>query len=266
MNLAASITPLLLTFNEAPNIARTLEKLHWAGDVVVVDSGSTDETLTIVARYPQARVIHRRFDDFASQCNFGLMQVKSEWVLSLDADYVLTDSLIVEMAELDDSTEFNGYSVNFIYCIFGRALRGTVYPPRTVLYRKKSAAYRNEGHGHRVTIDGRVSTLKSTVLHDDRKPLSRWFSSQQSYAKREAEFLLSSSPEKHRRTDRIRLMGWPAPPLVFLYTLFAKGCILDGWYGWCYVLQRTLAETMIALELADRRLRSEPLACAVPGE
>ena len=50
-------------------------------------------------------------------------------------------------------------------------------------------------------------------------------------------------------------MAWPAPILVFLYTLITKRCVLDGWAGWLYVLQRTLAETMIALEIVDRRLR-----------
>ena len=47
-----------------------------------------------------------------------------------------------------------------------------------------------------------------------------------------------------------------ALPILFLYTLIAKGCILDGWPGWLYVLQRTLAETMVAIELVDRRLRA----------
>ena len=54
-------------------------------------------------------------------------------------------------------------------------------------------------------------------------------------------------------------MAWPSPILVFLYTLLAKGCILDGWPGWFYVLQRTLAETMIAIELVDRRLRASSI-------
>jgi hypothetical protein len=51
-------------------------------------------------------------------------------------------------------------------------------------------------------------------------------------------------------------MIWPAPLLVFLYTLFAKGCILDGWAGWSYALQRLLAETMLALELCERKISS----------
>src|SRR5438552_19168681 len=96
------ITPLILTFNEVPNIARTLERLHWARDIVVIDSFSDDETLEIVSRYPQARVFQRKFDSFASQCNFGLSEtgIESEWVLSLDADYVLTQEFIEEVTAL----------------------------------------------------------------------------------------------------------------------------------------------------------------------
>ena len=54
--------------------------------------------------------------------------------------------------------------------------------------------------------------------------------------------------------DRLRLMGWPAPPLVLLYVLFAKRAVLDGPAGWFYAFQRLLAEVLLALELLDRRL------------
>ena len=48
-------------------------------------------------------------------------------------------------------------------------------------------------------------------------------------------------------------MAWPAPVLVLLYTLFVKGAVLDGWPGWFYALQRLLAETVLTLEIIDRR-------------
>ena len=94
------ITPLLITFNEAPNIARTLDKLGWARRIVVVDSGSSDGTLEILARYPQVALFTRAFDSFADQCNFGLAQVQTEWALSLDADYELSDRLVRGTVEL----------------------------------------------------------------------------------------------------------------------------------------------------------------------
>src|SRR5207244_1502325 len=80
-----AITPLIITYNEAPNIKRTLEKLGWARRIVVVDSGSTDETVDILQNYRHVEVFRRPFTDFASQCNFGIDQVTSPWVLSLDA-------------------------------------------------------------------------------------------------------------------------------------------------------------------------------------
>jgi glycosyltransferase involved in cell wall biosynthesis len=247
------ITPLIITYNEAPNISRTLDKLMWAKRIVVIDSGSTDGTVEILRGYPQVEVIYHPFADFASQCNYGLTHVVSPWVLSLDADYELGDRLIQELTSLAPPDAAVGYRVRIVYRVYGRPLRGSLYPPRTVLYRKAYALYRKEGHAHHVNLDGQILTLDGVIYHDDRKPLARWLTSQQRYAREEAQYLLDASHGALRRTDKIRLIGWPAPIGVFLYTLFVKGCLFDGWPGWYYTLQRTIAEMLIALELMDHQ-------------
>ena len=249
----ADITPMIITFNEAPNIGRCLERLTWAKRILVIDSGSTDETLAIVARYPQAVVVTRPFDTFAGQCNFGLSKVETEWVLSLDADYILAPDARAQFESVTDQA-CAGFLAAFTYCIHGHPLRGTLYPPRVVLYRRALGTYRDEGHGHRLQIDGAIGRLSAKIEHDDRKSLSRWLASQQSYARREADYLLSAKTSELGRTDRIRRMAWPAPIFVFFYALVVKGCLFDGWPGWHYVLQRVSAEAIIALELIDRRL------------
>ena len=71
----STITPLILTYNEAPNIDRTLASLTWASRIVVIDSQSTDATLAILSRYPQVEVFQRPFDTHAQQWNYGLEQV-----------------------------------------------------------------------------------------------------------------------------------------------------------------------------------------------
>jgi glycosyltransferase involved in cell wall biosynthesis len=252
------ITPLLLTYNEAPNIARTLAKLAWARRIVVIDSGSTDATLDLLRNYPQVEIIGRPFTDFAAQCNFGLAQVRTPWVLSLDADYELSDGLVEEIGTLAENADVAGYRARFVYRIYGRPLRGSLYPPRTVLYRKDKAHYRNEGHGHRVGVAGEIRSLRHVIYHDDRKPLTRWFASQQRYAEEEARHICAKERHDLTRADRLRRMAWPAPLAAPFYTLFAKGCILDGWPGWFYALQRLVAETLIALAVLDRRLRGAP--------
>jgi glycosyltransferase involved in cell wall biosynthesis len=252
------ITALLITHNEARNIEKTLNKLRWVSRIVVIDSGSTDETRDIVRSYPRAELLYHRFVDFASQCNFGLAQVTGEWVLSLDADYELSDELVKELRGLEPPDDTAGYRAGFIFRVHGRALRGTLYPPRTVLYRREGALYRREGHAHRVIVSGKVLPLRGVIYHEDRKPLARWLASQQRYARDEAEWLLSRRGTKDIGwTDRLRLRCWPAPFAVLLYTLFVKGCLFDGWPGWFYALQRLFAETLLALEILDRRLRGD---------
>lgn len=248
-----SITPMVLTHNEAPNLERTLARLDWAREILVIDSGSTDATLGILARRANVRTLNKPFESFATQCNFGLQHIQTPWVLSLDADYVLSEELVAELGNIEPTPNIAGYRATFVYRIHGRPLRGTLYPPRVVLYRPERAAYRDEGHSHRVQVDGLILPLKHVIYHDDRKPLSRWIKSQQLYAEREADYLLR---EKHALSpiDRMRLLAWPAPLLAFFYTLIWKGCAFDGWAGWYYTLQRTFAEICLALELIDRRL------------
>jgi glycosyltransferase involved in cell wall biosynthesis len=254
MEFIDNVTPLLITYNEIDNIERTLAPLAWARRIVVVDSGSTDGTLAVLERDPRIEVHHRPFDTFADQCNFGLSKIPTEWVLSLDADYELSDRLVAELRTLWPSDLHAGFRARFVYRIYGRPLRGSLYPPRVVLYRVNRARYENEGHGHRVRVSGEIVDLRAPIFHDDRKPLTRWLSSQLKYAAREAVHLIDAPRERLSTAEKIRLMGWPAPILVFLYVLFGKGALLDGLAGWYYAFQRLLAEVLLALELLDRRL------------
>jgi len=252
------ITVLILAYNEASNIGRTLERLRWASRIVIVDSFSTDETLAIASRFPNVEIIQRRFDSFARQCNFGLEHIHSPWVLSLDADYVLSDELVTEIASLKPDTSKSGYQVRFHYCIRGTRLRASLYPPRTILYRKRGARYIDDGHGHRVVVNGERKMLSGWVDHDDRKSLDRWLCEQRRYAIAETQKLLESPANELNFADRVRQWIVPAPFLVFFYTLFVNGLILDGWPGWYYVFQRTLAEILLSLRLIETRFNTKP--------
>lgn len=250
------ITPLILTYNEAPNIERTLRQLGWAKRLVVVDSYSTDETLDMLAAYPQVEIFQRPFDTFAAQCNYGLQQIRTEWVLSLDADYVLTDDLLAELRGLRPQDSINGYRARFKYCIFGKPLRGTLYPPRQVLYRREKAGYEDDGHAHHVCVAGETGWLSSCILHDDRKSLSRWLSSQDRYLILEAEKLRRMAGTELSVGDRIRRNKVLAPFVVLVYCLIFQKGIFDGWAGWYYALQRMLAEILLSLRLIESEQQS----------
>ena len=254
--LLTQVTPVLLTLNEAANIRRTLSALTWARDIVVVDSGSTDETLSILQNFTQVRVFSRLFDTHCQQWQFATSEtgIKTPWILRLDADYLLTDRFVTELAAFDPGAAFDAYRVTFDYAIHSKKLTASLYPPNTILLRRGHFSISQEGHTERWHVNGAVGSVRAHVVHDDRKPLSHWLHSQQRYATREADRLLSVRPEQLSKIDRIRLTGWLAPLLVPSYALFAKGCILNGWAGLYYVFQRLLAEILLSLNLIERRL------------
>jgi len=250
------ITPLILTYNEAPNIERTLEQLSWAVDLVVVDSFSTDETLEIVSRFPQVRVFQRPFDTHMNQWAFGLGKtgIKSEWVLALDADYVLTPELVDELRALGTDPGTNGYRAKFRYCINGTPLKGSAYPPVTTLYRRAKANYIQDGHTQRIHVDGDIHDLQFPILHDDRKPLTHWIQAQSRYMRLEAEKLLQSDPRQLGIADRLRKARVFAPLVMFVYCLIVKGAIVNGRIGIYYALQRMFSELLLSLYLIESDL------------
>jgi glycosyltransferase involved in cell wall biosynthesis len=249
------ITPLILTYNEAPNIGRILERLTWARDIVIVDSFSDDDTVEIASSFPQVRVFQRAFDSHRNQWEFGLREtgIETPWVLALDADYVVTNEALAELKELRPDAETTGYRAKFTYCINGKRLHSGIYPPVTVLYRREAAAYVQDGHTQRLVVDGPVEELRATLLHDDRKPLRRWLNSQARYADLEAAKLMTTGREALNFKDRLRLWLVVAPAATLFYCLFVRLGIFDGWAGFYYAFQRSLAELMLSLYLLDSR-------------
>jgi glycosyltransferase involved in cell wall biosynthesis len=253
-----TVTPLILTYNEAPNIARTIDQLNWAQEIIVIDSYSTDETINILGSYPQVKIFQRVFDTHATQWNYGLEQIKSGWVLSLDADYFVTDHLVEEIISLNDSS-IDGYFIPFKYCVFGKPLRGTILPPRQMLFRKEKSTYIDDGHTQLLVNKGSFGQILKPVYHDDRKPLSRWLWAQDRYLLIEANKLLDTPETQLSFGDRIRKQKILAPFIILIYCLILKGGILDGWQGWHYAFQRVLAEILLSIRIIEvEKLKSKP--------
>lgn len=251
----SQVTPVLLTYNEAANIARTLEGVRWAQRIVVVDSGSTDGTLALLAAHPQLEVFTRSFDTHAIQWNHGVDQVRTPWALCLDADYRLTPELCAELRQTlqRDLAGIDGLVMSFRYLVAGRPLRHCAYPAKVVMFRPDRCRYRDDGHTQVLAIHGPTSTLRTPILHDDRKPLSRWLWAQERYARLEVNRLRSTPRSQLRLVDRVRLLHVLAPFGMLLICLIRYQGLLDGWRGWFYAFQRMYAELLVSLMLLEER-------------
>jgi len=247
--LLDQITPLILTRDEEPNIGRTLAQLAWATEVLVVDSHSTDRTVEIARSFPNVRVLPRAFDSLAGQSNYGIAQATTPWVMLLDADYFVPDAFAEELRTLVPDAGTRAYVGAFTYAVHGKPLRATLYPPRVVLLHRGHATVWQDGHAHRVLVDGGTGTLHTRIVHDDRKSFARFVERQKKYMRQEAEKLRAADPRALNLAARIRKLVVVAPFAVVVHALLVKGLILDGWPGLVYTWERFVAELILSREL-----------------
>ena len=114
--------------------------------------------------------------------------------------------------------------------------------------------YHDDGHTQDLILKGRCGDLQQPILHDDRKPLSRWLWAQNRYLRLEADKLLQTPSSQLSRADRLRKHTVLAPFAVFFICLLWQRSLLDGWRGWFYALQRLYAELLLALMLLEARM------------
>jgi glycosyltransferase involved in cell wall biosynthesis len=161
------ISATIVTLNEERNIARAIESLRCAEEIVVVDSGSEDRTIAI-ARRLGARVIEEPWRGYAAQKNFAAQCAAHDWILSLDADEALNEELEGEILAFKEATpRFNAYSIPRLAQYCGRWIRhGGWYPDRKIrLYHRAFAQWAGEYVHESVTTPHPVGELRGHLLH-----------------------------------------------------------------------------------------------------
>jgi glycosyltransferase involved in cell wall biosynthesis len=253
--LLDDVTPVILTRDEEVNIGRTLGQLAWAKEVIVVDSFSGDATADIVRRFPNVRLLQREFDTLAAQSNHGIRQATTPWVMLLDADYFVPNAFVDELRAIEPPPGVRAYVAAFTYAVHGKPLRASLYPPRIVLLQRQHANVWQDGHAHRVSVDGDVGMLQTRIVHDDRKSFARFVERQRKYMREEADKLRHADPRALSMSGRLRKAVVLAPIAVVIHTLFVRGVILDGWPGLVYTWERLVAELILSRELLRRSSR-----------
>jgi glycosyltransferase involved in cell wall biosynthesis len=257
---------LIITFNEDKNINRCLKPLSCLDDIVVIDSFSTDNTIPVLTNYQNVRIFQRKFDDFASQRNFGLTNCgfKHSWVLHLDADEVVDENFLQECSRLVDLDEKSGYLVSSKLIFLNRWIKyASGFPVYQMRFMKLGEVeFIQVGHGQRESESKRgIGYMKSSYLHYNfSKGLEDWIEKHNRYSSGEAkhEFndydfsilkILAKDKIVRRRTLKKLSNKFPFRPfLKFFYLYFFKLGFLDGKEGYYYCRLMMLYESMILLK------------------
>ncbi len=220
------LTVTVITRNESANILAALDSVSWADELVVVDSGSTDDTAAL-ARQRTDRVFVREWPGYSAQKNFAADQASHDWILSLDADERVTPGLAAEvLALLRDEPRGRGYSIPRVSFYLGKWIRTTDWYPdhQLRLYDRRAAAWTGEVH-EGVRVRGDVGRLRAELQHVPYRDIAHHLQTIDRYTALAAEQMQAQG-----RT--IGPAGLAARPLgAFLRNYLARGGWRDGAVG-----------------------------------
>lgn len=228
MMTAADVAPvrlsaIIITKNEAENLADCLDSLAFCDEIVVVDSGSTDGTLDI-ARSSGARIIEREWPGFGPQKEFARQQAHGEWVLSLDADERVPPALRAEIEAALATPSADAYAMPRLSTFLGRPMRHSGWWPDYCLrlFRKDSARFSLDPVHESVKTDRPVARLTSHIEHHPVRRIEDLMRKMDSYSTLGAKTVVARGRHVSALTPWLHAAG------AFVGTYLLKCGFLDG--------------------------------------
>ncbi len=224
MKLSATV----ITLNEEKDLPRLFSSVkNLADEIVVVDSGSTDKTLTIAERFG-CITFKRKFDNYSNQKNYALEKASGDWILSLDADEEVTPELAQEIKRAIKDGSYDGYSIPRKNIILGKFIKHTRWDPEldrhVWLWRKGKGKWVGSVH-EEVVVSGKVGKLKNAKIHYQYKTVREFIDMINRYTNLEAEEMI----KKGIRFSYFRFFYDPVYEFLVRF-VYRKG-FLDNWQG-----------------------------------
>ena len=272
------VSVVILTRDEEVNILRCLTSVSWAEQVIVVNSGSVDDTVP-TARAAGAEIVDQPWLGFSEQREFALRlpSLRHDWVYFVDADEWVSPQLAAEIAQRLQSPKYIGFAHRLRLVFQGTWIRHCGWYDGSWVVRlvdRHYAKYDGSLVGERVHVDGSVQRMHNDIVDEDLKGLAAWLTKHVRYAKLEAEQRRTKLPLPQRlrlltnRTDTrppIRVFlkdvvfpAVPAKPVaLFLYMYILRMGVLDGWAGLRFCFLHSWYEACVNALQDERVAQSE---------
>ncbi|HXA02342.1 MAG TPA: glycosyltransferase family 2 protein [Cytophagaceae bacterium] len=233
----SEISTVIITNNEASNIERVLlSVLKISSDIIIVDSGSTDNTLEICKKFP-VRVYQHQWEGYAAQKNYGNSLTKNECILSIDADEELSEELVMEIKKVFQNPQADCYDLPRRANFCGQWISfGHWNPESHIRIFKKSQVSWNTDAVHEFLLIPeklKIKKLKGQINHYTIRSLEQYRQKNDHYINLAAKKMKLA----HKKAGFIKL--YLSPAYRFIHSYILKLGFLDGYFG--YVIARETA-------------------------
>jgi glycosyltransferase involved in cell wall biosynthesis len=227
------LSVVLITLNAGRQLADCLASASaLASEIIIVDSGSTDETLDVAAHFG-ARVIQQQWLGFGQQKQFAVEQACHDWVLCLDADEQLSSDLREDLLQLlRKPPPMPAYRFPRCNRFMGRYLKhGEGYPDWSLrLFDRRTARWSNDEVHEKVLLSGETGTLKGDLLHDSAETLESYLAKQNRYTSLAAKEAIS----RGKTANGLQIVLSPLVRFIKFYLL--RQGFRDGLPGLVHIL------------------------------
>lgn len=222
----SSLSVIIIVKNESLNIRGCLESVAWADEIIVVDAGSTDDTVAICREFTAQVHVHD-WPGFGPQKNRALGYASKEWVFSIDADERVTPELHQEILKTMQSGADDGYEVPRLSSFCGRYMQHSGWYPDYVtrLFRRGRAKFSDDLVHERVVVEGSAGRLQHHLLHESFRDMEQLLAKMNHYSTAGAE-MLRKKGRKASLTQAITHGLW-----AFVRSYFIRAGFLDGREG-----------------------------------
>ncbi len=237
-----TLSVAIVAHNEAENLARTLDSVTWADEIVLLDSGSTDTTLDIAHEFG-CTIYQEPWKGYGGQVNSALDKATHPWILNLDADEVVSPELAEEIQTLlADTPAYSGYTLPRLNNIFGRWMRhGGLYPDHKLrLFRQGFARLREDTEPHATPKPtGPTAPLRHPLLHYQYPTLDAYIEHMHRYSTASVPLMVARGKTSPTPLSFITntLLN---PALTFVYNYIIRLGFLDGREGLTFHLNHAL--------------------------
>lgn len=232
------LSVVIITKNEAHNIRRCLESVAWADEIIVVDSGSTDDTVTI-AKTLTPYVWVMDWQGYGVQKQRALEKATGDWVLNLDADELVTEPLKADIQQIMLNNVADAARIPIQMHFYGKPLRHSSSPSRHIrLFKREGARYSHDIVHEKIVLPAayKVLQLQSPIVHPSFRDVSHALYKMNRYSSYSAKIRI----DKHRSTNLLKILAGTS--WMFLRCYVLQRGFMDGQAGFlmaCFNAQGT---------------------------
>ena len=230
----STLSIVIAVKNEAHQIRNCLEHVKWADEIIIIDNGSTDDTVKICREYTKRIYSHNKPALIPYLQNIGINKATKDWIIILDADVIIPEKAKQEILTRIQNTEYVGYYLPHRMVAFGKEMNHALFCNILKLFKNGCGEFDCSSAHCTLRIKGKIGTLRNCLLHYAHPDIETFVKKMNLYTSQDAKKIVENKKGGllNKRITKVGIYNLLIEPVLYAnYLYFKKKYYKDGKYG-----------------------------------